>query len=176
MNPTTISTIQQLKDALEKSKEGAPEPDVFNAINRELSVLNRLNSEFKWQLLSDAEKQQRRKNLYNSLHNADAESYEGLVIQLYDMIVTALARLEDLDSEVSNIYLTRVKAMLFVEKEFINESMDADKLRHNDYYILMNVLDAKGQKAWEELKLHDIKQTFDKMYRAWSKRPYKEIV
>lgn len=133
--------------------------------------------ELTWDSLEDAAKQEKRKTAVVLLDKWSYEegstgniTYEKSVVELYERIEALLSKLTD-----NTAFAIRLKALLLIEKSFINEQKEFSKMRHMDYYIWSGLFDGNQAEVYYPPELAELNATFREMYRSWPKRPYKDI-
>lgn len=177
MNTVEIKNIKEKYNLLSKDNQN---------VAQECRVIDRILAEFEWKNLPDQEKQIIRKNdLKSILKIAQAEedykiyNLKKSIVDLYEIIELLIVSINDLNKENENCeYIFRLKAMVEIEKLFINEHYQVQQLRHNDYYIIQNLLKEikeNNEMLYKQLELENFKKSFHQMYILWERRPYKEI-
>lgn len=149
-----------------------------NSIKQELFLIKRVIDDLLWSSLEDDVKQQKRKAMLSIMDKWSYEegsglnaSYEKSVVELYDCIEEVLNRLTG-----ESIFFERLKAVLLIEKIFINEQKEFNKMRHMDFYVWTDLLSENKQNdKYSTLNLEKLDTLFKQMYLSWPKRPYKEI-
>lgn len=150
-------------------------------VRQEKAIIDRIANEVDWGLLSDEAKQEKRKMSVVLLEKVASEDgyengfiYENSVIRLYELIHNFLSA-----NYVSSNILSRLKAMAWVEKFFINEKKDFSSMRHMDYFVWNNLIEQakiEDGNMYYNLKVNVLNDCFVEMYCNWPKRPYKEVL
>ncbi len=113
-----------------------------NASKREIALLRILKSEDEWRLLDKIEKQKKRKFVIQYLESRSEKkvelNYEKNIVDLYDLGNEILGKINSLSSDI----LLRLKILISIEQEFINECNinKLDKIRNVDIDILTNLM------------------------------------
>ncbi|UYZ64410.1 hypothetical protein [Hymenobacter weizhouensis] len=149
-------------------------------IKQESSLVKRVYEEIQWRGLPDESKQEKRRAALSILEKwsfedgkQDSLVYERSIVSLYDSIEKVLSQ----QLPTATLFL-RIKAILLIERIFINEKRDLNSIRHMDYYIWENVFkeaQCEHNNIFEEIGLDAVNKHFTAMYRAWPKRPYKDL-
>lgn len=138
------------------------EVSVFN----ESTILSKLRSEQKWQDLTDEEKQAKRVGIIKKVSlrltedRKDTFLLEETVNLVYSLCDETIKKIDNHDLDE---LLTRLKAMLSVEKILINEHFEAKRIRSFNYRELDNILNEiiksdQHQKFSEGLNLGLLKE------------------
>lgn len=171
-----IKAVLEQYDVLLKTENNE---EIAKSINQEYSVLKRLLADISWVNLEDEEKQKKRKAMLVILDKWSYEegsimgsAYEKCVVDLYDHIEMVLAKLTH-----GSAFIIRLRAMLIIEKNFINEQSEFSKMRHMDFYMWSNLFSQnKHDEHYGLLELDELNNLFKAMYNVWPKRPYKETL
>lgn len=163
-----MKSIDLLKSLLEKYHTDASQEKHLSV---EAFFIGTVKEEMKWNDLSDEEKQKKRKQAlaqvkrWSSAENDKADfSVEEHVIALYDAIQDILDKIELLPEKGMADRLTvRMKSLLLIEKIFINEQFNSEKIRHVDRSIMANLIkDCEGSVLYHDLRLDKLMEQFDK--------------
>lgn len=145
----------------------------------ETILLNILNEELKWNLLSDPEKQQARKErnieLLSKLYKDSDDKhivYETVVIELYDLIVQYINILESLIND--NELLFRLYSILTIEKSLIDQKRRICNVKHIIYELVKSIfLKLEGNAIVGNLNLLQLWNKFEEMFDLLPKAPYR---
>ncbi|RAJ76763.1 hypothetical protein CLV59_108284 [Chitinophaga dinghuensis] len=179
-----FTSILNAYNTIYKNSAGAD--DWFS---KQKTVAEKVKKDLEWNLLNDEQKREFRlqkvMHLLNFMekHNEDLDrlKYEQLLCiwdeQLYATIDKLAALLQSETDPAEQESLFRLHAMFLVEKHLINAEREfVLKPIHNDYYVMMDVMDwFQKSKYAEKLGVANLRQLFHDMYRHWERRPYKEI-
>jgi len=158
------------------------EPLSYSYSAEEKSIIRRILNEEQWHLLTDDEKQSRRKAsislgkkwstdyFLGTREDADYNYDEGVVV-VYDAIRYILNKI---DIELTNLStdLLRIKAFMVIEKDFIDESPRANK--HLPIDIFKNFAGTLA-KDHPDLRLDDFYFYYSGMYEKWPNKPKQPI-
>jgi len=163
--------------------------DLYNKIELSKSVstgerhiIRKVLREEEWLLLSDDERQSRRKAAISlgkkwvadpfiytgENHNRIADyTYEELVIAEYDFIREILKIIDTMNYS-KNLDLLRIKMFLEMEKDFIDETFMSNKHMPPEFFKnLSNSFDFK----YPDLNLSKFSEFYDRMYESWPNKP-----
>lgn len=115
-------------------------------ISEESAFLALIKQDLEWEYLSAPEKQQKRKMLFKYMNKMETSietlkeifKLEICIIEFYDILQNALDTLELMNK--NDVSVTRLKAMLFIERIFLNEYLDVKKIRHHNFSLLNGLL------------------------------------
>jgi hypothetical protein len=147
----------------------------YNA--EEKSIIRRVLSEEEWCLLSDDEKQSRRKAsislgkkwaIDDNIETVDYSYSEGVVV-VYDIIRETLNKIDAVEGELDN-ELLRVKAFFLIEKDFIDEKGTTHMNRHLPRELFDNLATTLGEK-YPFLQLDKFCAIYSKMFEKWPNKP-----
>jgi hypothetical protein len=180
MEDLNLEVLRIIQDKYNMFVEEPRDQNYIDLLKRELYVIKRVIGEKEWSLLPCSLKQESRKNSIELMIKWASEdgtkidiSYEQSVVVLYDTIELLIDSIKTVNkSEI----LLRLSTILLIEKYFIDQYKDMRKIRHNDYYIFMNILNLIAENyLYEYLQIDSLINCFDKMYKLWPDRPYKEV-
>ncbi len=161
--------------------------DQNSNLQMEFRALDSIKNQMEWEFLTDDEKQNKRLKFIklserypNHEDSIKYLAYDNAVVELYNTIRSGLSAVDEQLKQQSNsnelILLTRTKALLFTEKMFIDEHRDLRKLRHFDYHVMKGFFnEVRSERFFNAIGLSLVEDQFDKMYKAWPERPWKEI-
>ncbi|MBO0357024.1 hypothetical protein J0X19_03625 [Hymenobacter sp. BT186] len=177
MFDSKIKQLELLTAQYEKLLALSAAHGAAESVNQEKFLLKRVLDELTWDSLEDTVKQEKRKAAVVLLDKWSYEegsagniAYEKSVVELYERIEALLSELTE-----DTTFSIRLKALLLIEKSFINEQKEFSKMRHMDYYIWSELFADNQAKIYYPLELAELNATFREMYRNWPKRPYKDI-
>lgn len=115
-------------------------------ISEESAFLALIKQDLEWEYLSAPEKQQKRKMLFKYMNKMETSietlkeifKLEICIIEFYDILQNALDTLELMNK--NDVSVIRLKAMLFIERIFLNEYLDVKKIRHHNFSLLNGLL------------------------------------
>jgi len=147
----------------------------------ERSILRSILSEEEWGLLSDDEKQSRRKASISLGKKWDSDpllgqkpseadyTYQESVVILYDLIREALIKIDAIEGEL-DIDLLRVKSFFLIEKDFIDEKATIHMNRHLPQELFSNMATILSDKH-PFLELDKFYVIYAKMHEKWPNKP-----
>lgn len=155
-----------------------------DALSREKNTLERVTEMMAWNLLPYDQRRMRRWQLLQVLMKEGEEEgrfkFNRLFCQWDDKVATAIQLLDTLLAEeqdaVEKGLLFRLHAIFLAEQYLLNINRDPERSLHNDYYVMMGVLDDFHQSKYAmQADVAGLQAHFTEMYRNWDNRPYKDV-